>query len=143
MAKAQFHPAPEVEEVAVRVLAREECTDHLMITTETRIVYLIMDGPETNSWIGRCYRTVGPFQNLTAYNFVIAVYRDWWDKATDQQKEALVFHELMHVGYKLSQKGETTWCLRDHFIEMFPQEVALFGPWNTGLQELKDTFNSE
>ena len=143
MAKTEFTTAPEIQEIAERILARPECAEHLMVNREMRITYLFMDGPETSSWAGRCYRTVGPFQRLTAYDFVIVAFKKSWDKATEHAKEALVFHELMHVGWKMDKKGNVSYCLRDHFIETFPQEVLLYGTWNESLEALKNAFNGD
>lgn len=138
MAKAQFHPAPEVAEVAETILARPDCTEYLQVLPECRITYLFMEGPETSVWSGRCYRTAGPYQHLSNFDFVIVAFKKWWDDASHHAREALVFHELMHVGYTINQKGETSWALRDHTIETFPEEISIFGPWNPALMELRN-----
>ena len=111
-----------------------------MVIPECRITYLFMEGPETSVWAGRCYRTTGPYQHLSNFDFVVVAFKKWWDDASFHAREALVFHELMHVGYTINQKGETSWALRDHFIETFPQEVKLFGPWNPSMSELAQSF---
>jgi hypothetical protein len=139
MAKAKFHPAPELAEVAEGILARPDCQEHLMVLPECRITYLFMEGPETSSWSGRCYRTTGPYQHLSNFDFVVVAFKKWWEDASHHAREAMVFHELMHVGYTINQKGETSWSLQDHFVETFPEEIRIFGCWNPILEELRNS----
>lgn len=59
-------------------------------------------------------------------DFIVIIGRDKWDKLNDEEKRALVDHELCHCGVIVSSSGEMKWILRSHPIEEFPEILARY-----------------
>ena len=81
--------------------------------------------------IGQASKVSEKFQalmNVTdRVDFQIWVAKDWWDDADDAQREALIDHELCHIG----PGGK----LRSHDIEEFHAIVDRHGLWDRDLRQ--------
>lgn len=78
-------------------------------------------------------------------DFLIVLDLDWWDSASAQEREILVFHEMCHIAQAEDKDGipkfdrETgapCWTLRGHDVEEFVDVVARYGAWNDELARL-------
>lgn len=75
--------------------------------------------------------------------FLLILDADWWQSATDREREALIFHELMHADQARDKEGEPrfdpsglpVWAIREHDITAFNAEVARYGAWT---QDIRD-----
>src|SRR5690625_1726668 len=92
----KYVPAPEVQEVAARLISHEVGFSHL---AEARIAYLF----RTNEWeskgftvMGRAYVNDDRKKVQTEKDLEVVVNRFVWEHATSHQREALVAHELCH-----------------------------------------------
>lgn len=67
---------------------------------------------------------------------VIEIAHDWWQRMTAEQKEALVFHEAMHVDLVQDGEEDDAWSfkLKTHDLECFAAEVERYGLWTQDLQ---------
>ena len=71
-------------------------------------------------------------------DFIMILDAEWWTQATPLQREALVFHELLHADHMLDKEGEPRfddegnpiWGLRGHDIEEFNDVVERYGAWS-------------
>lgn len=78
--------------------------------------------------------------------FVMVVNAPWWEEATPREREALVYHELLHVkqavdGYgapRFDRDGLPVWALMGHDIEAFKAEVQRYGAWKGDIAEFFD-----
>lgn len=69
--------------------------------------------------------------------FVVVINAAWWDQATDEQRRALVWHELAHVKQatdrydapRFDRDGLPVWAIVEHDITAFQSELAEFGAW--------------
>jgi len=79
---------------------------------------------------------------LAAYHgdvpdFILTLDLEFWDTASERQREALVFHELMHCTQARDKEGELrfdseglpVWAIRPHDIEEFNEVVRRYGAW--------------
>lgn len=64
---------------------------------------------------------------------VITIAWDIWQKITPIQREALLYHELRHVGFD-DENGKVE--LYPHDVEMFTDELKRYGAWNSDLKAL-------
>lgn len=94
----------------------------------------------------------GPLASLALYllamdhgdvpDFILTLDGEWWETATARQREALVFHELLHCDQatdkdgerRFSREGLPVWAIREHDITAFNAEVARYGAWTTDIQ---------
>lgn len=79
--------------------------------------------------------------------FVVVINAAWWDQATDEQRRALVWHELAHVKQatdrydapRFDRDGLPVWAIVGHDLEAFRSELAEFGAWRPDIAEFLDT----
>lgn len=74
--------------------------------------------------------------------FIVIVDGTWWSRASDVEREALIFHELCHVkqsvdefgGLKFDRDGNPVFRIVEHDVTAFNAEVARYGAWTPDLQ---------
>ena len=72
-------------------------------------------------------------------DFIMTLDATWWSLASNHQREALVFHELLHAMHATDREGELRfteeglpiWAIRPHDIEEFNAVVRRYGAWET------------
>jgi len=132
----KYEDAPMVESLARELIEKYELHD----AKEAHVKYLFYKADES-SYLGKCSRATGKWSYLTGYDYVIEIWKPFWDSATDQARRAVVYHELLHIQKKVTKKGKVRWLIRKHDVEEFLEVVQEFGPWSTMMQELKRLIN--
>jgi len=94
--------------------------------------------------LGLCKRASDLDRELSAFDFVIVLRREFWDAPTvgEQQRNALLDHELSHATValdrdgepKVDERGRTVYRLRKHDIEEFGAVVARWGLYKRDLE---------
>lgn len=77
-----------------------------------------------------------------ATDFIMVLDQEWWNEAAPRDREALVFHELMHAMHALDKDGERrftpeglpAWAIREHDVTAFNAEVRRYGAWSADIQ---------
>jgi predicted metallopeptidase len=82
------------------------------------------------------------FKFLTGIDLILVVVRAFWDHLSEKQREALVFHELLHCKVKFNSEGKKVISLRNHDLEEFSQVVELYGLWNNELEKFSKSIRS-
>lgn len=75
--------------------------------------------------------------------FLIVIDAGFWAQANDRDKEALVYHELLHIRQSLDQFGALkfnkdgfpVWQIVGHDVEAFNDEVRRYGAWHDGISQ--------
>lgn len=126
--EAKFLEAPDLEEMALELLAQCEEFEHIR---PLRVRYLWRD-KGTSKAMGQCTKASGFWRDLAAVDFVIWVGAEDVRTSyfTRDQLEALLYHELCHIG--LGEDGQPT--MRDHQAEIFYAEFARYGVWRRDYQ---------
>ena len=75
----------------------------------------------------------GKLAFLTGFDFTIELSHKVWLVLTDEQKIALLDHELAHCDRDLDAPAGG-WCLRAHDVEEFSEVVARWGLWTPALK---------
>lgn len=78
----------------------------------------------------------------TVPDFILTLDAGFWQDASPHQREALVFHELMHAEHAQDKDGEPrfdddgrpVWGIRTHDLEEFNVVVERFGAWKGDIQ---------
>lgn len=97
--------------------------------------------------LGQC-KKVGDLErevaDLAGYDFIIILRQVFWDDemVTDQQRRALLDHELCHAAVKLDEhgdpvideRGRTVYRLRKHDVEEFTAISERYGCWKSDLE---------
>jgi len=129
---AEYQDAPEVQEIATNLISSLEMVD----ARDARIKYLFKVSEKPQKFAGRCHKADKKWHHLTGIDFVIEVWDEWWRRATPESREALVYHELLHIGKGETRTGKVKWFIVDHPVESFFEEVKRYGPWSPQLQEI-------
>jgi hypothetical protein len=96
--------------------------------------------------IGMAKRASDLDRELAAFDFVILLRRAFWkdDRVTDEQRRALLDHELCHCARAttkggdpaVDERGRPVWRIRKHDIEEFSEVVDRHGMWSRDLENL-------
>ncbi len=76
-------------------------------------------------------------------DFLIVLDAGWWEGAAERDREALLFHELMHAWHSEDADGEPrftadglpVWGIREHDVTAFRAEVARYGAWHPDIAD--------
>jgi len=93
---------------------------------------------------GMCYRVDDRNWTLHKQDFIIEISKDIWDDASDQFKEALMFHELKHCAIRLDKDGQPGFDdksgrlktgIHKHDVEEFNDVLDKYGTFNPALRK--------
>ena len=101
-----------------------------------------VDGRQT---LGMCKKASDLDRELAPYDFVVLLNRDFWTNptVTDEQRDALLDHELCHATIKLDpethepmedERGRKVYRIRKHDLEEFAEIAARHGCWKRDLE---------
>lgn len=135
---AKYEHAPDVFKMASELMDRfselEDCR-------EAKITFLFRISESAGGYLGKCSLASEKWKHLTGSDYVIDIWKPFWDVVEENRRQALVYHELTHIkrSEKEDKDGRVTvaWKLRKHDIELFIDEVRKFGNWRRELEELK------
>lgn len=132
--RSEYIDAPEVQEVAEAVVEEFGLFDASL----ARVKYLFKSA-EKSKFRGQISLAGAKWKHLTGFDYVVEVWQQFWENASDPERKALMYHELLHVERTETKRG-TKWVLRDHPVEAFPEEVQQFGTWTPELRQLAEIF---
>jgi len=129
----KYVDAPAVEALAKKLIKKFALDD-----AEEAVIKYLFYKAEKSSFFGKCSRATGKWSYLTGYDYVIEVWEPFWNRVSDYAREALVYHELLHIQKQVTAKGKVKWTVRKHDVEEFLDVVREYGPWSDNLQSLKE-----
>lgn len=130
MATEYLDAPPEIDKLAKKIMHKFSLFD-----ADSAKIKFVFKYSKRSGELGYCSRNVGHWRFLIDYDFVIVLWASWWALAPPKEQEALLYHELLHIG-----KNPNTgfWEVRKHPIECFPEEIAAFGAWHPSLKDMND-----
>lgn len=117
----------EVGAIADRLIknGKLEGLEHLK---RARILYLFTSADKVGKeGMGQAAKYPKKFAAIGRYDFVLTFARPVWIRLTEKQRQALVYHELLHCGS--DEKGH--WRIEPHDLEEFASVVKHFGIWDS------------
>jgi len=136
VAKTTYREDQGVKELAGQVIAKYK---ELADCADANIVYLVKLSTKTRE-IGKCSKASDKWKYLTNADIVIEVWEPFW-REFPKAREALLYHELRHVRKKVKENEdgsvEVSWSVNKHELEMFLDEIRLFGYWSEPLKKLQ------
>jgi hypothetical protein len=92
--------------------------------------------------LGKCMKASDLQRELVEYDFVILLNRDTWGSFSEEQKCALMDHELCHAARvlddegneKFDERGRPIWRIRKHDIEEFQEILQRHGCYKEDLE---------
>jgi len=128
--QSPYQESEEVEEFAQLIMQKFPL---IPAVTESARIKFLTKTQDKSKWAGQCHLTRGPWQYLSNFDYVILVWLEWWNAHDSHQKEALLFHELLHI----VQNDKGKWKLLKHLIQEFPEVVMAYGAWSPELKCLE------
>jgi hypothetical protein len=97
--------------------------------------------------LGKCRKVSDLDKQFQGHDFVIVLNSEAWYVLTEEQREALMFHELCHAAIAVDQNGNPKKDARDrqvyrikkHDIEEFGDVIAKFGCYKQDLENFVAT----
>lgn len=148
---AYFEEAPEVKELAERII--DEYHPHL-VDAKDLIGYYYRKGTPAVDWAGKAKKCTAFERHATGYLLFVFIDADAWQYYKDEQRVALVDHELCHFSRSFTVtidpktlKEEKSWdpadepeswSIRDHDVEEFSDIVKRHGLWETGIERFAE-----
>ncbi len=129
----EYMELPEVEELAKGIISKLHWADI------PEIKYLVLC-KENSYYLGKCSKATGKWRYLSNVDYVIEVFEQFWNTATQNAKEALLRHELEHIEPKEDDEGNIKWGLKKHDVEEFLCVAKEYGSWNQTLVEFRNIF---
>ncbi|MFW5962301.1 MAG: putative metallopeptidase [bacterium] len=127
---AEYRKSPEVKEIAKELISKYH--KHLQ---SARMEYLFRDKAGKsggNAVLGNTRKVSGIYQTLTGLDFIIDIAEDTWQELTENQRYALIDHELYHCG--INEQGN--FVIIKHDVTEFIPIIKRYGLWTEGLQVL-------
>lgn len=127
-----YQDAPDVEKIAEELIRK-----HHPRLEPAVIEYVFRDPPATSNGAtvqGKARAVTGLNAYLSEHGrpfLVIEIAQEPWGYLDDDQRAALVDHELMHCGW---DEAEERPLLRPHDVEEFAAVVARHGLWSRALK---------
>jgi hypothetical protein len=154
----QFVPSQEVAEVAERVvdrLGRQGEVGRLFNVRrairegEIAIAYLLNVKPfdptadeVKHDAIAKCIKAPTLWRDLTGHDVVIWARSWFWEQFTDEQRDALLLHELLHLDIEYDESGEIKLGVRKHDLEEFTDVAQRFGGALPGIDPFVRAFRA-
>lgn len=139
-APAGFGPATDEMLAVVDRVIRQYGANDLAAVVDARIVVLSRDKAEAIEREVQSIAAVGAATDedeLAQFDFILWLAQDVWQTLSETEREALVFHELMHCDR--DEAGRP--ALRTHDAAVFNREVELYGLWWVAPQRVFDENN--
>lgn len=152
-----YSPAPEVRKIAEDLIPKY----HAHLDEAARIEYVFRDEAANDGGktvFGKARKVVGLNAYLAADQyfeqptlegheaetvktpiaqdfFVLEIAADVWKHLDDNQREALVDHELCHFGLSFNDEGERKLSIIPHDVEEFASVVRRHGLWRVDVEQ--------
>lgn len=117
----ELHPAPEDVEATVHQLIMQDFPQLALKRLAIAVRTTALENDEGQYTVA----ATGVSQGADPFDYILWFAQDVWELLTYNQREAIVFHELMHCD---SGKADST-GLRPHDASVFDEEVKRYGVW--------------
>jgi len=104
--------------------------------SKAKVKFLFVSGRNIR-YSGKLSKTTSLMKFLTGLDFIVLVNKDVWVQFNQNQKEALILHELLHVAY---DENKNRFVTREHDVEEFVEVVERYGPWMSVLKLMEEAF---
>lgn len=119
----------EYAEIAARVLEREASLADVKNSLAT-IVYLTSEQAKTTNGkkvCAQCEKVPDKYKWSVPADYTITVFLPNVEGFDEEQKEILMFHELLHVDITFNADGTENYGVRPHDYEDFKEIIDRFG----------------
>lgn len=119
----------EYAEIGARVLEKEPSLADVKNSLAT-IVYLTSEQAKTTGGkkiCAQCEKVPDKYKWSVPADYTITVFLPNVEHFTEEQKEILMFHELLHIDITFNADGSENYAVRPHDYEDFKEITDRFG----------------
>lgn len=124
-----YRRSEEYQQIGLEVMREVEELRHLT-TDDVRIDFVACQKPKTSNGkavYGECIKVQDLYKPYCPYDFMIVFYDKNIEGMTREQLKILMEHELLHVGYEVSEGGDPRYWVRPHDYADFKQITDKYG----------------
>jgi hypothetical protein len=124
-----YKRSEEYQKIGMEVMSKVEELKHLL-TDDVRIDFMSCQKPKTSNGkavYGECIKVQELYKPYCPYDFMIVIYDRNIEGMPIDQIKILMEHELLHIGYEVSDSGETRYWVRPHDYDDFKQITDKYG----------------
>lgn len=124
-----YKRSEEYREIAERVIDKQEDL-HWIRDVGVQIDYVESSQRKVSNrklTFAECMKVKEIYNLYTEFDFIITVYSPNVAGLTEEQKEILMYHELLHVGVHESNAGELVYVTNPHDVEDFKVVLEKYG----------------
>ena len=129
--------APEIYRLIDRLVKAHHSSDLCDARIGAMYVYDVKPDCDEIVWWAKACLVSGKAQEYEPHDFRIEINFTIWNTLTNDQKRAVMDHELCHCGRLEDEKtGTERYYIRKHDLEEFHDIVARYGPkWRPAVEE--------
>ena len=144
MAFVGFEESKEVRQLAESII--DEHHPHLK-DAKQQIGFYLREG--NSKWAGKAKKCTAFERHMTDYMLFVFINKEAWKTTTEEQRAALVDHELCHftrtkwedpndprkwITVYGAAHDPDSWGIREHDVEEFSEIIERHGLWDTGIE---------
>lgn len=140
--RGDFLPSMPLAELAEELIARYPYLQEAAQDLRIKYLWKAKGGAKGGkATLGKCVKTSGLASFYSSADFVVWLAADhaWAFELNAEQVEALLFHELLHIGKEATDAG-AVYYVRPHDFEGFRAEVHEYGFWSADIKEAAEVF---
>jgi len=132
-----YRRSDEVQGIAERLIAQH--ADTFADVRDLAVIYLLrrVDGEmdvKTIDALAKCVKAPALWRDVYGVDVAIWVDERYWQRFDARRREAVIMHELLHIG--VTDAGKVK--LQDHSVEEFGMVARLYGQWLPDLERFAE-----
>lgn len=119
----------QYSEIGMRLIKNEEALADIAISQAT-IIFLSSEHEKKEKGKiihAQCEKVAEKYKWGIPCDFTITVFEPNVEEFTEEQMEALIFHELLHVGIEFEGDGTEKYSIKPHDLEDFKLIIDRYG----------------
>lgn len=91
------------------------------------IRYVLVSPYISKSVVGKCIKPNHELKYFGGFDYLVEFSEDVWNGLTNELKEIVMYHELLHIHITINKKGEEIYKIIDHNVKDFSSIIKKYG----------------
>jgi predicted metallopeptidase len=123
MISKNFIEDDELEALANKVI-KERKMDWL---ANIKLKFILVSPSISKTVVGKCIKPNSELKHFGKFDYLVEFSDDVWLKLTNELKEIVMYHELLHIKITTDKKGNEKHQILDHNIKDFSEIINAYG----------------
>ena len=117
-----------IEDVNLETLANKVITKNkLDYLEQVRIKYVLVDQYISKTTVAQCMKASSELKYFGKLDYILKFSKIVWDQISDDAREIVLLHELLHILLTTNKEGEIKTKILDHDIKDFSTIISKYG----------------